>query len=125
MKKPRQSKVRNSASIVNGALYFEDVCQCKLEDEIAAEILDDAYLTAIRVVSLTHNWQERVYYTADTNLVEDINVEMTLRKEKRGLLYHWYAYRRCLGKLHKRYVGHSEQISQQRLLEIARALPSV
>lgn len=124
IRKPRQTKVRFDSSIVNGDIYFEDVRQCALTDEVAAEILDDKYLRSIRVVSLEHTWVERIAYTSDVTLREHINLEMTLRKERRGSLDHWYAYRRVLGVLYKRYVGHSEQITERRLLDIAMRLPS-
>lgn len=123
-KEPRQSKVRYESSIVDGEIFFEDVRQCTLDGDIAAELLDDPHLRAIRVVSLAHNWYERAWYTEDVQLNEDIKIEMTLRKERRGQLDHWYAYRRCLGTLYKRYVGHSDQITERKLLDIARSLPS-
>lgn len=124
-RQPRKSKTLYQSSIINGALFFEDVRQCALTDEIAEQILDDPELKAIRVVSLMWDWQEQVRYTADITRVEDINVEMTLRKEIRGNLAHWYAYRRVMGILYKRYVGHSDQVNEERLLKIARSLPSI
>lgn len=123
-KLPRQTAVRDQASIEHGEIYFEDVRQCSLEDDIATEILDDRNLTAIRVVSLKTDWQLRVQITSDTQVLEHIKIEMTLRKERRGELDHWYAYRRVLGTLHKRYVGHSENINEEKLLKVARSLPS-
>lgn len=120
-KQPRQSKVRSETSIESGRLYFEDVCQCSMDDELFQEMLDDKHLIAIRVVSLAHNWHEREWYAPDVQL--NINLEMTLRKERRAALDHWYAYRRVGGQLFKRYVGHSEQVTEKRLVEVAQHLP--
>lgn len=48
----------------------------------------------------------------------------TARKEtsKRGQGDYWYGYRKIQGKLHKRYIGKSEDITRLRLQEIAIAL---
>lgn len=124
MAKTRKCKTLNDARIVGGHIFFEDVRQCSLLDELASEMLDDKYLTSIRLVSLSSDWQQRVWLDYNLNRVEQINMEMTLRKEQRGQKAHWYAYRRVLGKLHKRYVGYSEQITESRLLEIAQKMPS-
>lgn len=121
-KKPRNCKTAYETSIIGGVLYFEDVPQCTLMDEKAAEILDDHHLKAIRLVSLSQDWSLRVYHP-DATIIEKINFEMTLRKEKRGQKMVWYAYRRVFGTLHKRYVGDSSQIDEQRLLAVAQKLP--
>lgn len=123
-RKTRNCKTAMNAAVIGGDIYFEDVRQCGLEDEKAAEILDDKHLKAIRVVSISNDWQQRVWLDNGQIITEQINFEMTLRKEKYGRRWHWYAYRRVLGKLHKRYVGYSEQITEQKLLDIARAMPS-
>lgn len=122
MAKERQCKTRYTASITNGGLYFEDVRQCWLNDALAAEILEDKNLGAIRVVSLSSNWYERVWVDLNTSVRADLKVEMTLRKEKRGDKWHWYAYRRKGGVLQKRYVGQSETINERRIVEIAQSL---
>ena len=123
-KKPRNCKTAFNAVVISGHIFFEDVRQCGLGDAIAAEILDDSHLKAIRVVSISNDWQQRVWLDNGQLITEQINFEMTLRKEKFGQRWHWYAYRRVFGKLHKRYVGYSEQITEQKLLDIARKLPS-
>ncbi len=48
----------------------------------------------------------------------------TARKEtsKRGQANYWYGYRKINGKLHKRYIGKSEDVTHTRLQEIAIAL---
>ncbi|MBZ0284046.1 MAG: hypothetical protein K8L97_25120 [Anaerolineae bacterium] len=51
-------------------------------------------------------------------------MQMTLRREIRSGRGHWYAYRRVFGKLHKRYVGTDDLISQMKLLEVAQKMPS-
>lgn len=122
-KNPRQSKVRNIASIVHGDLYFEDVRQCCLESDVAAELLEDASLKAIRLISLSSAWIVREWVDMHSRVTSEVNFEMTLRKEKRGQANHWYAYRRVFGKLYKRYVGQSEQVTESRLLEIAKLMP--
>lgn len=124
-KEPRQTPVRYESSIVNGALYFEDARQCALDDELASEILDDKHLQSIRVVSLSSGWYYRDHLTPGVSVKNDVNVEMTLRKEMRSGVAYWYAYRRVFYKLHKRYVGGSEQVTEARLVEVARKLPSV
>lgn len=122
-KKPRGCKTAYDASIIGGVIYFEDVRQCRLGDTVATDILEDSHLKAIRLVSISNDWNLEVWLTGDVTITEKINFEMTLRKEKRGALYHWYAYRRVVGTLHKRYVGHSEDITESKLLDIAQKLP--
>lgn len=124
MKQPRMTKTGWIASIHNGDLYFEDVRQCRIND--AAELLDDdPTLKAIRVVSVSSNWVERAYYGDGVTHLENIDMQFSLRKEKRGSGWRWYAYRRVFGTLYKRYVGRSDDLTEDRLVEIARALPCV
>ncbi len=120
-KHARMTKIRYETSIESGKLYFEDVCQCSMDSELFGEMLEDRHLTSIRLVSLAHNWHERAWFAPDVQL--NINLEMTLRKERRGALDHWYAYRRVGGQLFKRYVGHSDQVTEKRLVEVAQHLP--
>jgi len=120
----RITKTGLTASIIAGDLYFEDVRQCQIND--AAELLDDdPTLKAIRVVSVSKNWVERAYLQDGVTRLESIDMQFSLRKENRGSCRRWYAYRRVFGKLHKRYVGRSEDLNEDRLVEIARSLPSV
>lgn len=122
---PRKTSTGSFASIINGVLYFEDVRQCTIEADIFSEIIDDKYLKSIRLVSLpTHRVQE-VWITGVGFAKEDINLEMTLRKEKKGVLFHWYAYRRVHGVLHKRYVGQSDRINVSTLVAVAQKMPSL
>lgn len=125
MGKTRKTKTGDFATITNGELYYEDARQCSLGGDDASDVLDDKYLTAIRVVSLSSGWYEHVYLEGVGFHAEDIDMTMTLRKERRGQLDHWYAYRRVLGKLHKRYVGTSEKLTEKRLLEVAQAMPGI
>lgn len=48
----------------------------------------------------------------------------TARKEtsKTGLADYWYGYRKVDGKLHKRYIGKSEDVTLERLKEVVFAL---
>lgn len=125
MKKPRNSKVKTEASIVNGILYFEDASQCPVDDPRFQDIVGDGYTNALRLVSLDTNWYVSVYTGGAAFRHEDVNVEMTLRREVRYGRGYWYAYRRVMNKLHKRYVGTDEQITQKRLLEIAQKMPTL
>ena len=45
----------------------------------------------------------------------------TARAEKSG---YWYGYRKVSGKLHKRYIGKAEELTVERLEEIAQLLES-
>jgi hypothetical protein len=125
MKKPRNCKTARDAAIHAGAIYFEDVRQAVIGDELACDILNDTTLKAIRVISLSKDWYNEVYLwdAHGATIKENINYQFTIRKEKRGQRWCWYAYRRVAGKLFKRYVGISEEITEQRLLKIAQALP--
>ncbi len=66
--------------------------------------LDDAVHAAVRVVC------PGVTYTA--------------RRERRpdSAGWYWYAYRRHAGKLHKRYIGTTAELTAARLLEVGTAL---
>lgn len=119
----RQTKTGYEVSIHDGYLYFEDIRQFPITEEHFHEEIEFEGVRSIRVVSLSSNWQQYVYLNGQ-EFIENINMEFTLRKEKRGNKNHWYAYRRFGGKLHKKYVGDSSQITPQRLIEIARALPA-
>lgn len=121
----RKCKTAFETAIVDGYLYFEEAVQCDITDPIFTEMIEEKTLTSIRLISLSSSWQQRVWLDYSVSIIEQINMEMTLRKEKRGQLNHWYAYRRVLGRLHKRYVGTSEQVTEKRLLEIAQKMPSV
>ncbi len=46
----------------------------------------------------------------------------TARRERKGSSWYWYAYRRCKGKLHKVYLGKSQEVTLQRLNVAAMAL---
>lgn len=125
MKKPRKTPVRSESSIVDGVLYFEDARQCDVDSDAMKEIIGDGYTNAIRVVSLDTNWYQTIWLGYDVKIKEDINVQMTLRRETRSGRGHWYAYRRVARKLYKRYVGTDDNINQKRLLEIAQKMPSL
>lgn len=122
--KTRNTKTAKEASIMFGALYFEDARQCAVDSDTFAEMIGDGYTKAIRVISLDTEWYTREWIDFDSKIEEAVNMQMTLRREVRSGRGHWYAYRRVLGVLHKRYVGDDDKITQQRLLDVARALPS-
>lgn len=125
MKKTRNTPTARDTSIVNGVLYFEDARQCDLDAPLTAAIIGDGYCKAIRVVSLSTAWYKDVYLGGDGFRQEFVNVQMTLRREIRSGRGHWYAYRRVMGKLYKRYVGDDEAIDQRRLLDVAQKLPTL
>jgi len=111
-------------SIIDGVLYFEDCSQCKVTDAVFPEIIGDGYTKTIRLVSLESNWFENVWIDGVGRQSEDIDFEMTLRREIRSGSGHWYAYRRVFGKLYKRYVGSDEKVTQEKLIQVARAMPT-
>ncbi len=43
----------------------------------------------------------------------------TARKERQRNDYYWYGYKRIAGKLHKRYIGAREDVTAERLAELA------
>ena len=130
MKKRRLTPTaRTGYSIRDGILYMHD--EVADEDIFCGRLDNDedpVNLPACRVVrleSLSSDWYRRVYIPETGQfLTEDINVQMTLRSEERSGELYMYAYRRVFGKLHKRYVGRATEITQQRLLDVAKKLPA-
>jgi len=120
----RKTKTGNDTSIVDGILYFEDCKQCVIGDDVFPEIIGDGYTKTIRLVSLASNWRERVWVDGVGSQLEDIDMEMTLRREIRSHVGYWYAYRRVFGKLYKRFVGKDENVTEEKLIEIARKMPT-
>lgn len=120
----RKTPVLSETCIMQGALWFEDALQCPVDSPQFAEIIGDGYTKSIRLVSLSSNWQETGYVTVDAKLTTKINMQMTLRREIRSGRGYWYAYRRVFGKLHKRYVGQDDEITEELLLNIAQKMPS-
>lgn len=119
----RKTKTGQDASIVNGYFCYSEAKQFPITSELFAEEIDNPSLKAIRVISMPSNW---INYTwvGNVQMIEDIDFEMTLRKEIRSGKSYWYAYRRFGGKLHKRFVGTSDRITPALLLEIAQKLPA-
>lgn len=111
-------------SIFNGVLYFEDCAQASVDSDAFVEIIDHKSVTSIRLISFDKNWAENVWLDGVGFQKEMIDTELTLRKEYRSGKGHWYAYRRVLGKLHKKYVGSSENVTQTSLLKICQAMPT-
>jgi len=125
MRKVRSTPTGNDTSIHGGKLYFEDAVQCDVDSPQFAEIIGDGYTKSIRVVSLAFRWLETDYIGWDAKITTDVNVQMTLRREVKSGRGYWYAYRRVMGKLHKKYVGQDDQIDEKKLLEIARKMPTI
>jgi hypothetical protein len=111
-------------SIYEGCLYFEDCKQAGVDEETFTEIIDHSSVQVIRVFSLSSTWLENVWVDGIGFQKEMIDIEMTIRKETRSGKSYWYAYRRVLGKLHKRFLGSSENVTQTSLLKVARAMPT-
>jgi hypothetical protein len=125
MRKLRMTKTGYDTSISGGHLFFENAHQCPVDSPQFAEIVGDGYTNTIRLESLSVNWYEREWMSEIGFVNYDINVQMTLRREVRSGRGYWYAYRRVLGKLHKRYVGQDEELTEKRLLTVAQKMPSV
>jgi len=123
-KKQRNCKTGRDYSIHGGVLYFEDASQTRVDSPNFVDMLEDPAITSIRLVSLSSCWYQTLHIDWDVQIKDNLNVEMTLRKEIRSGRAHWYAYRRVLGKLHKRYVGASENVTEEKLLKVAQAMPS-
>lgn len=112
-------------SIYDGVLYFEDVAQAKLGSDEFTEIIEHKSVKVIRLISFASDWIEHVWVGGEAGTQkEQIDTELTLRKKVRSGTAHWYAYRRVLGKLHKRYVGISEKVTQDCLIKVCRAMPT-
>jgi len=120
----RKTKTGYETSIQNGRLFFEDVEQAIVGSDRFFEMIDESYITTIRLVSLSTDWIVTAYITPDVSIREQVNFELTLRKEVRRGKSYWYAYRRVLGVLHKRYLGASEQMTQWNLAKLANNMPS-
>lgn len=120
----RATKTAREFSIVNGQLFCEDAFQANVDTELFKEILGDGYTKAVRVISLDTAWYLTEWIDFDSKVNSDINVQMTLRREIRSGRGHWYAYRRVFNKLHKRYVANDDNITQKRLLDVARSFPA-
>jgi hypothetical protein len=120
----RKQYFEYETSIFDGVLYFEDCSQAKIDTEDFTEIIDHKTVNSIRLFSLDHLWCESVWIDSKGFQKELIDTELTLRSEVRSRRKHWYAYRRVLTKLHKRYIGDSSKVTQERLLEVCRAMPT-
>jgi LuxR family maltose regulon positive regulatory protein len=59
--------------------------------------------------------QRRLFFRGHGPLLAPIS----LRKEGRRHGFFWYAYRRASGRLYKRYVGRSDQLTLAKLDEVA------
>jgi hypothetical protein len=120
MQKTRKTKTGNEVSIVNGYLLFGEIPECKIGGNDFVEFLNDKYVKSIRVISLDYQPVMSFYSAGEGWLEYELKVEMTLRKEVRSGKDHWYGYRRVAGKLLKKYVGISEVITTELLVEVAR-----
>ncbi len=120
----RNTKTGDDCCIMNGALYFSEARQFSIDSELFCETIEHESVKAIRVISLSTEWFEREWI-GDGMYKNELSLEMTLRKEKRGNKNHWYAYRRFAGKLHKRYVGVSENVTGDRLVAVAQKIPAL
>lgn len=122
MAKIRKTVTSKAFAVSQGIFYIEEADQCPVDSDAFQSMLEDSTIKAIRVESLASDWIE-CFWFGDELREDAVNVQMTLRKELRGNTYHWYAYRRVLGRLHKRYVGTSDTIDQRKLATVAKRLP--
>ncbi|HTS10276.1 MAG TPA: hypothetical protein VMP68_32230 [Candidatus Eisenbacteria bacterium] len=118
-KSPRKTLTGISASIVDGWLYFEDVRQAELGSEGFVDIIEHRSMPPIRLVSLNASYYTQEWISGVGSHDFKLSVEMTLRPEIRSGRKFWYAYRRTGGKLQKRFVGQSDRVTTQKLLEVA------
>lgn len=117
----RKTKTGSSVAIIGGVLYFEDVPQASMGTDLFYELLEDKHTKAIRVMSFAADWIE--YYWNGSDFAEEtVNLEMTIRAEMRSDKKYWYAYRKHGGKLQKRFVGQTEQVTAARLADVARKM---
>jgi len=118
----RKTPTALDTRIENGILYFGDKQIALMDSELFAATLDDRWTKSIRLISLHDNWQSREYISGVGTMTFKINVEMSLRRETRSGRNYWYAYRRAGGKLQKRFVGQSEDVTTERLVKVAQRM---
>lgn len=123
-KSSRKQYFDYETSIFDGVLYFEDCAQAKMDTPEFVEIIDHKSVDVIRLFSFEKNRVESEWFDGVGYKNTLIDIELTMRKEYRSGRGHWYAYRRVLGKLHKKYIGDSENVTQSRLLAICQAMPT-
>lgn len=90
---------------------------------MAVPIVENGKLeSAVKVGSKA--WDKELHRIDSFRYVPKKNAPFTARKEKskRGEESYWYGYRKVSGKLHKRYIGKSSDLSIERLEEIAQQL---
>lgn len=118
----RKTKTGQDMSITEGWLCIGGVQECLVGSDEFYDILEDKYTKSIRVESLGNIWTEGLW-TGNDFINIDINVEMTIRKEKRGQKEHWYAYRKRGGVQAKRYIGQTDRVNNRKLADVARNMP--
>lgn len=119
----RKTKTANSFAISDGNFYIDGIEEYSIEDRKFRLMLEDAGTKSVRVQSLrTEYYQE--FWNGGAYMRDSINVEMSLRAEIRNGKKHWYAFRKRGGKLYKRYVGYSDQITEKKIVEIANKMPN-
>jgi len=121
MGQTRHASTAWDCRIEDGVLWYEDCPQMHVDSEDFWLEIDSQYV--VRVISVDYSPQLRVWYP-DAELIESVDMEFTLRQERRKNGMFWYAYRRVHGKLHKVYVGKSDQITTRKLVELGRKLPN-
>ena len=85
------------------------------------EVLTNAGETQERVTVGSDQWFEWLSNNTHFHLQNNAG-SFTARKEKRRNTYYWYAYRKINGKLKKKYLGASNQLTNKRFYETAEAL---
>lgn len=121
--KIRDTKTGRALSIRDGYLFDNGIECAKVGTPLFEEILADREVKAVRVTSLEFAYYQNVWIDGETILRENISPQFTMRKERKGMTDFWYAYRRYAGTLHKRYVGRAFEITNAKLVELARKLP--
>ena len=67
----------------------------------------------------SHRWFDWLTENQSFRYESNEHAPYTARKEKSD---YWYGYRKVSGKLHKRYIGKSAEVTQEKLENIAEAL---
>jgi len=106
--------------IEKGSWWVEDVQQTAIDGVDMSEWLK--HETVIVVISLEVDIVMPTSYGNNIKADVPLDVTMTLRCEKRGQMRQWYAYKRIMGNLRKKYFGHDEDICTERIVAIAKKL---
>lgn len=129
MKSRSSRQTKTDTTIQYGFLYIEDAKQCAIDDSVFVDMIEDDTIKSIRVMSLATNYTTTDWVDWDSKVTDDLDMGMTLRKEKRGKKSdkteskksYWSAYVKTAGVLRKKYIGASDNVTAFTLLNVALA----